>query len=176
MDIWDLKYHFELAVRVSAPGATVRERGGEGWEAVAADGTVVGWAGGLDADAPLWAAPLFGFEARLDAGTPAVPVYRPLPDRPAVEPERVPAPSGWGPRPRGRSRAQAARGWNVARGLQRSSMSTGGRPIPADLRSVAWHLTFRDRTRTLRDSEVDEVLGRALEALEGELGVRRRTS
>jgi len=49
-----------------------------------------------------------------------------------------------------------------------------GPGIPAGRRSVAWHCTFRDPERTLREREVDELLARGLKALEDELGVRRR--
>src|SRR5207249_5150867 len=49
-----------------------------------------------------------------------------------------------------------------------------GAGVPAGHRSVAWHCTFRDPSRTLREREVDELLARALQALEDELGVRRR--
>ena len=41
-------------------------------------------------------------------------------------------------------------------------------------RGVAWHCTFRDPARTLREAEVKEALTRGLAALEDELGVRRR--
>jgi phenylalanyl-tRNA synthetase beta chain len=51
-----------------------------------------------------------------------------------------------------------------------------GPAVPAGTRGVTWRCVFRDPTRTLRDSEVDEVIRRALALLEGELGVRRRTS
>jgi phenylalanyl-tRNA synthetase beta chain len=49
-----------------------------------------------------------------------------------------------------------------------------GAGIPADHRSVAWHCSFRDPVRTLRENEIDKVLDGALQALEEELGVRRR--
>jgi len=49
-----------------------------------------------------------------------------------------------------------------------------GPGVPAGHRSVAWHCTFRDPVRTLREREVDELLAGALQALEDELGVRRR--
>src|SRR5205807_2263432 len=63
MDIWDLKHHFELAVRAAAPSCDVQPATGGvvGWEAVQR-GEVWGWAGPLEADAPVWAAALFGFE------------------------------------------------------------------------------------------------------------------
>src|SRR3989441_6684683 len=80
MDIWDLKYHFELAVAVAALSCDVRPAtgGAVGWEAVERGGEAVGWAGPLEADAPVWAAPLFGFEVRLTAQRSLV-AYRPLP-------------------------------------------------------------------------------------------------
>src|SRR5437870_2198513 len=87
MDIWDLKYHFELAVGVAAPGCNLEPAtgGAVGWEAVQRGGGVVGWAGPLEADAPVWAAPLFGFEVRLDTGERDLVAYRPLPLQPPVE-------------------------------------------------------------------------------------------
>jgi phenylalanyl-tRNA synthetase beta chain len=51
-----------------------------------------------------------------------------------------------------------------------------GPGIAPGQRSVAWHCTFRDPERTLRERDVDELEGRGLAALEGELGVRRRES
>lgn len=50
-----------------------------------------------------------------------------------------------------------------------------GPNVPAGTRGVTWRCVFRDPTRTLRDREVDDVIRRSLAALEGELGVRRRT-
>src|SRR5204862_4922552 len=79
MDVWDLKHHFELAVQVAAPGATVQAlSSGAGWEAVAG-GQVVGWAGPLDADAPRWAGAAFGFEGRVSEVAPGRPRFRLLP-------------------------------------------------------------------------------------------------
>ena len=49
-----------------------------------------------------------------------------------------------------------------------------GAAMPAGARSVAWHCGFRAPDRTLRDSEVQQLLEKALRALEGELDVRRR--
>src|SRR3989441_11391987 len=86
MDIWDLKHHFELAVEAAAPSCAVQPAtgGAVGWVAVPRDGEVeVGWAGPLEADSPVWAAPLFGFEVRLETAAPEVAPYRPL-DRKSV--------------------------------------------------------------------------------------------
>jgi phenylalanyl-tRNA synthetase beta chain len=51
-----------------------------------------------------------------------------------------------------------------------------GTGIPAEHRSVGWRLSFRDPSRTLRENEVDTILAAALQALEVELGVRRRAA
>jgi len=51
-----------------------------------------------------------------------------------------------------------------------------GQGIPEGSRSLAWALTFRDRERTLKDNEVQGRTEKIVKALEGELGVRQRTS
>jgi phenylalanyl-tRNA synthetase beta chain len=51
-----------------------------------------------------------------------------------------------------------------------------GAGIPPRTRSIAWRLTFRDATRTLRDKEIEGRTNKILRALEGELGVRQRSA
>ena len=51
-----------------------------------------------------------------------------------------------------------------------------GAGLPAGTRSLAWRLTFRDATRTLRDKEIEGRTNKILRALEGELGVRQRSA
>jgi phenylalanyl-tRNA synthetase beta chain len=51
-----------------------------------------------------------------------------------------------------------------------------GEHVPAGYRSVAWRLTFRHPERTLRDKEIAGRRERLLRTLEGELGVRQRTT
>jgi phenylalanyl-tRNA synthetase beta chain len=177
MDIWDLKYHFELAVAVADPSYDVRAAtgGAVGWEAVPrGGGEVVGWAGPLEADAPVWAAPLFGFEVRLSAAERALVAYRPLPLPPPVERDVALV------LPPGVTAAQVADvvRRTVGRLLERLEVfdEYRGPGIPAGHRSVAWHCTFRDPDRTLRERDVDVLLAQGLEVLEGELGVRRRES
>ncbi len=177
MDIWDLKYHFELAVSGAAPECSVEPAtdGAVGWEAVQrAGGGVVGWAGPLEADAPVWAAPLFGFEVRLTAAQRSLVAYRPLPLQPPVERDvALVLPPG----------ATAAQVSDILRRtvgplLERLEVfdEYRGPGVPAGQRSVAWHCTFRDPARTLRERDVDALLARGVAALEGELGIRRRES
>src|SRR5205809_95166 len=171
MDIWDLKHHFELAVRVAAPSCTVQPATG-GWEAVQPGGAVVGWSGPLEADAPVWAAPLFGFEVRLLVAAPEVARYRPLPTQPPLERDvALLLPAGVSAAAVSALLARTA-GPLLARLDVFDEYRGSG--VPVGHRSVAWHCTFRDPSRTLREREVDELLARALQALEDELGVRRR--
>jgi len=176
MDIWDLKYHFELAVAVAAPSCDVRPAtgGAVGWEAVERGGEAVGWAGPLEADAPVWAAPLFGFEVRLTAAQRSLVAYRPLPLQPPVERDLALV------LPPGVTAAQVSDILRRTVGLLLERLEVfdeyRGPGIPAGHRSVAWHCTFRDPERTLRERDVDALLARGLAALEGELGVRRRES
>jgi len=175
MDIWDLKHHFELAVDLAAPGCTVEPATGGvvGWQAVErSGGAVMGWAGPLEADAPVWAAPLFGLEVRLAVTGRASVVYRPLPVQPPAERDVALVLPG------GVSAAQVAAVLQRAVGplLERFDVfdEYRGPGIPAGHRGVAWHCSFRDPERTLREAEVDAALARGLAALEDELGVRRR--
>ncbi|MGQ0539244.1 MAG: phenylalanine--tRNA ligase subunit beta [Gemmatimonadaceae bacterium] len=51
-----------------------------------------------------------------------------------------------------------------------------GPGLPAAHRSIAWRLTLRDPTRTLRDKEIEGRRQRILRSLDQELGVKPRTS
>ncbi len=177
MDIWDLKHHFELALTAAAPDCDVRPvaGGGVAWEAVRRGGEdVMGWAGALEADAPVWAAPLYGFEVRLELTAPLQPLYRALPQTPPVERDVALV------LPPGVTAAAVADVLRRAGGALLETLAVfdeyRGPGIPADHRSVAWHLSFRDPegSRTLREAEVDKLLAAALKALEEELGIRRR--
>src|SRR5207247_1707344 len=150
MDIWDLKHHFELAVRVAAPSCTVQPATG-GWEAVQPGGAVVGWSGPLEADAPVWAAPLFGFEVRLLVAAPEVARYRPLPTQPPLERDvALLLPAGVSAaavsallaraRPQGRSRAEGERDpgrWDGGDGRGRGGAETRPRDAEPRRRSGA---------------------------------------
>jgi len=178
MDIWDLKRHFELAVGAAAPpgsgiSLTVEPAAdGAGWQAVAADGAVVGWAGSLEGDAPKWAGPLFGLEVRVAVGPAPLARYQPLPTQPPVSRDAsLVVPEG----------VTAATMEAVLRKTGGALLTRldvldeyRGAGLPAGTRGVTWRCTFRDPGRTLTEKEVDALLGRMLSALEGELDVRRR--
>jgi len=173
MDLWDLKWHFELALGLANRAATLRETpDGAGWEAVDASGAVVGWAGPLEGDAPNWAAPLFGYELRLLADAAVAALYRPLPTTPPVEHDvALVLPEG----------VTAAAVESVLRRvagplLERLALfdEYRGKGIATGMHSVAWHLVFRAPDRTLREAEVETLVRAAVTAVEGELGVRRR--
>src|SRR5437588_1352537 len=138
-EIWDLKHHFELAVDLAAPGCTVEPATGGvvGWQAVErGGGAVMGWAGPLEADAPVWAAPLFGLEVRLAVTGRASVVYRPLPVQPPAERDVALVLPG------GVSAAQVAAVLQRAVGplLERFDVfdEYRGPGIPAGHRGVAW--------------------------------------
>jgi phenylalanyl-tRNA synthetase beta chain len=170
-DLWDLKGRFEAAIALAIPGAVLQVEK-NAWVARGPDGRLVGEAGPLVADAPPWAAPLFGFELVLDP-TPRRPNrFAPLPSTPSSE--RVLAlllPQG----------VTAAEVETILQRvgtplLERTDIESDyrGAELPAGTRSVAFRLTFRAPDRTLRDTEVDEVETRLLAALSDELGIRRR--
>jgi phenylalanyl-tRNA synthetase beta chain len=146
---------------------------GRGWEALGGDGTTLGWAGPLEADRPLWAGALFGFEVAVsEEPRPFVP-YRPLPTSPALErdvalvvPDGVTA-----------AAVEAALRQHLGPLLETLSVFDHyrGPGIAAGTRSLAWHLTFRAADRTLREKDVDDVMKAALKAL-GSQDVRQRES
>ena len=170
-DLWDLKGRFEAAVALAIPGGVVQvDR--NAWVARNAEGRIVGEAGPLAADAPPWAAPLFGFELVLDSSPRRPPQFTPLPATPASErvlalllPEGVTA---------GQVEGVLRRAGGAL--LERVEVESDyrGAELPAGVRSVAFRLTFRAPDRTLRDTEVDQTEARLLAALAEELDVRRR--
>jgi phenylalanyl-tRNA synthetase beta chain len=133
---------------------------------------VVGEGGPLAADAPPWAAPLFGFELLVDAAPRRPAPFVPLPTTPSSErvlalllPEGVSA-----------QQVEMVLRRTGAPLLERVDVESDyrGPELPPGTRSVAFRLGFRAPDRTLRDSEVDEAEARLLAALAEELGIQRR--
>jgi phenylalanyl-tRNA synthetase beta chain len=170
-DLWDLKGQFEAAVALAIPGGVVQVEGSQ-WIARDAHGKTVGQGGAVSADAPPWAAPLFGFELVLDPA-PRLPVrFTALPSTPSAE--RVLAlllPEGTTVRQVDEVLRRAAGALLEAVVIESDYR---GAELPAGRRSVAFRLTFRAPDRTLRDSEIDQAEAGILAALSAELGIQRR--
>jgi phenylalanyl-tRNA synthetase beta chain len=170
-DIWDLKGRLEAAVALAIPQAEVQVEG-QGWVVRDSEGRVVGEGGPLAADAPPWAAPLFGFELLVDPAPRRPAPFAPLPTTPSSE--RVLAlllPEGV--RARQVETVLRRAGGALLEGVEVESDYRGA-GLPAGTRSVAFRLTFRAPDRTLRDGEVDEAESRLLATLARELGIERR--
>jgi phenylalanyl-tRNA synthetase beta chain len=170
IDLWDLKGQFEAAVALAVPGGAVQVEG-NGWIARDSAGEYAGEARPLQADAPPWAAPLFGFELRLDAARREPVRFVPLPTTPSSE--RVLAVLLT-------SETTAAQVQELLRNVGGSLLESvsidsdyRGPELPPDTRSVAFRLTFRAPDRTLRDAEIDDIEQRLLTAL-AEQGIKRR--
>ena len=170
---WDLKGLLESVISLANPGAAVQVEG-EGWVARTPDGQAVGRGGRLTADAPRWAAPLFGLEVLVDPSVSDEVRYRPVPVTPAAErdlalvvPDAVPA----------------GQVLDTLRGSAGSLLEAvavldeyRGAGVPAGARSIAVRLVFRAPDRTLRDVEVDEAVARICETLERTHGIVLRTA
>jgi phenylalanyl-tRNA synthetase beta chain len=171
MDLWDLKGRLETAVALAIPGAAIQVEG-NAWIVRDRAGRVVGEAGPLTADAPPWAAPLYGFEMTIDPSPRRPAPFAPLPTTPASE--RVLAlllPEGM---PVGRVTDAIRRAGGFLLESVAVESDYRGPELPAATRSVAFRLTYRAPDRTLRDSEVDEAESRLLDALAADLRIRRR--
>jgi phenylalanyl-tRNA synthetase beta chain len=135
---------------------------------------VWGTATPLEADAPKWAAPLFGLEIKIAVAAPALVRYQPLPTQPPVVRDlSLVLPGG----------VTAAAIETVLRReggslLERLDVldEYRGPGLPAGTRGVTWRCTFRHPERTLTEREIDALLSRMLKALEVELNVRRRSA
>jgi phenylalanyl-tRNA synthetase beta chain len=173
LDLWDLKGQFEVAVGLAIPGGAVQLEG-NGWVARDSNGRTMGQAGLLKADAPPWAAPLYGYELVLDPA-PRLPTrFAALPSTPASE--RVLALL----LPKGVSVVQVEELLRKSGGPLLESVTIEsdyrGSELPPGTRSVAFRVTFRAPDRTLRDTETDTIEARMLAALAAELGIQRRVT
>jgi phenylalanyl-tRNA synthetase beta chain len=171
IDLWDLKGHFEVAVALAVPGGVVQVEESQ-WIARDARGRVVGHAAQLEADAPPWADPLYGFELVLDAAARLPVRFAALPVTPSSE--RVLALLLGDSRTVQEVEELLRRVGGELLDSVAIESDYRGPELPAGTRSVAFRLTFRAQDRTLRDAEIDEVERRLLGALAGELGIQRR--
>lgn len=174
MDLWDLKSHFELAVGVAAPSCDVQPAAnGTGWVAVeASGGGSAGMAVPLEADAPKWAAPLYGLEVRIAVSLRELPRYRPLPTQPPVVRDlSLVVPGGVTA-----AQVEAVLRREAGSLLERLDVldEYRGPGLPPGTRGATWRCTFRAADRTLTEKETNGMLDKMLKAAEANLDVRRR--
>ena len=135
---------------------------------------MVGRARQLEADAPPWAAPVWGFEVTLDPA-PRFPVrYHPLPTTPAVARDlslAVPAEVTADQLTRTAARAAGSflAALDVVDEYRGPKLGTGARGLTI-------RLVFRAPDRTLRDAEVEAAMDKVMQAVQQELGVQLRAS
>ena len=172
-DRWDLRALFEAAIALAHPDAAVQVEGST-WTAVTPDGQVVGRARQLEADAPPWAAPVWGFELALDSA-PRFPVrYHPLPTTPAVARDlSLAVPAEVTADQLTRTAARAAGSFLQALDLVDEYR---GPKLGAGSRGLTIRLVFRAPDRTLRDAEVEAAMDKVMQAVQQELGVQLRAS
>ena len=173
-DRWDALGLFERLVDLAYPSAKVQVEGSR-WIAAAEDGTVVGNCGLCPADAPPWAAPLFGGEIEVGLQAAPGPGFTPMPTYPAVTRDLALLLESSQPA------AEVIRllGDRGRRHGLESVMVIDeyrGKGLPDGKRSITVRLVFRSTDRTLTDSEVEQALGRLRNSLERELDVTIRTA
>ena len=172
-DHWDLRAHFEAAVALAYPGAAVQVEGGE-WVATVSGGQIVGRARALEADAPPWAAPVLGFEVRIDATPRTTPLFVPLPVNPAVTRDlSLLVPAGVTAMELGDAIRQAAGRLIEAVVVLDEYRGSG---VAAGHRGLAFRLRYRAPDRTLRDQEVDASVTKVLKVLRERHGIELRAS
>jgi phenylalanyl-tRNA synthetase beta chain len=197
LDLWDAKGFAELiAATASGATASVELRPGSGsvlWE-IAIDGGVRGAVRQLALDAPVWAPAAFGIELTLSrvSSEPVAPPgqsklesmarnasasnfrFRPFPSTPSMSTDVALLV------PNDLAAATVEKSIRESSGELLESLTVlseyRGEGITDGFRSVAWRLTFRHPERTLRDKEVAGRRDKVLRTLEGELGVRQRTT
>ena len=196
-DAWDAKGLGELIATTVGGGSSVEMRPAASddalWE-IWIGGEARGFARRLALDAPVWAPPAFGIELSLAhiSSEPIAPAgqsklqhaatgasvrpfsFRPFPSTPSTFVDVALLV----PNDMAASRVESA--IRDASGELLESLTLlseyRGSGIADGFRSVAWRLTFRHPDRTLRDKEVAGRREKVLRTLEGELGVRQRTT
>ena len=172
-DRWDLRALFEAAIALAHPDAVVQVEG-PSWTAVTPDGQVVGRARQLEADAPPWAAPVWGFELSLDSA-PRFPVrYFPLPTTPAVARDLSLAVSE-GVTAEAITKVAGRAAGKFLEELEVMDEYRGPK-LGQGVRGLTLRLVFRAPDRTLRDAEVDAAVEGVMKTLEQDLGVQLRAS
>ena len=195
---WDAKALALEIAEAAFPGATIelapQPAGGQVLWEVRRDSQPIGAVRRLSLDKPVWAPDVYGVEVSLgrmaneliapqgeharghapNEAPLAALRTRPLPTTPPAEfdlalvvPDELPAAS---------VEAVIARsGGELLERLELFDLYQG-EGLPPGSRSLAWRLTFRDPSRTLRDKEIEGRRQRIIKALDNELGVKPRSS
>jgi phenylalanyl-tRNA synthetase beta chain len=200
-DEWDVKGLAERLIDVAVPNAdralvptdASSRANGDLWT-IELDGQPRGVVRALSLDAPVWAAPAFGVELDLgpidstDVAPPGKAIHgQTAPQPPARHKQFQPLPTTpAAPIDLALLVPDAVRAGDVERVIRNNGGELlerlalfdeyRGPGLPPGTRSLAWRLTFRDVSRTLRDKEIEGRTNKILRALEGELGVRQRTA
>jgi phenylalanyl-tRNA synthetase beta chain len=197
-DRWDAAALAEDVARLAFGNSTVSIEPASGDERAGAlradwvirrDGNVVGRIGRISVDAPVWAAPAWGFELTLghvESAVPAArgknayggsipperihPKFRGLPATPASEFDLALVLGA------DQRAADVERVIRAAAGELLERLELFDQYMGKGIRSVAWRLTLRHPDRTLKDKEIEGRRAKILSALEKELNVRPRTS
>src|SRR6478609_415772 len=172
-DRWDLRALFEAAIALTHPDAVVQVEGSS-WTAVTPDGQVVGRARQLEADAPPWAAPVWGFELSLDSAPRFSVRYHPLPTTPSVARDLSLAVSE-GVTAEAITKVAGRAAGKFLEELEIMDEYRGPK-LGQGVRGLTLRLVFRAPDRTLRDSEVDSAVEGVMKTLEQDLGVQLRAS
>ena len=198
-DQWDARALAERLVEVAVPSVNAtlvaadaaEQANGKLWS-IELDGAPRGVVRALRLDAPVWAAPAFGIELDLglvesaDVAAPGKSIHGQTPATPPAKHVQVkPLPTTpAAPIDLALLLPDAVRAADVERVIRNNGGELlerltlfdefRGAGLPPGTRSLAWRLTFRDATRTLRDKEIEGRTNKILRALEGELGVRQR--
>ncbi len=168
-DEWDVKHMLEEGARVAGPEGRLLAGEG-GWTFVDNGDVHRGWAGAIAADAPPWAARLYGFELDIEVQAKEPTVYHALPSTPPVERDlALVLPVGVSAHD-----VEVAVRQTAGPLLERVTVFDEYRSSELAGRSVAWHLVFRSQEKTLKDRDVDRVVQRVLDQLKEQLGVERR--
>jgi phenylalanyl-tRNA synthetase beta chain len=192
-DEWDALAVAELMIIAAFPGAYFEFKAsatGGLWE-IQVGSVIQGVIRRVALDAPVWAAPAFGVELTLmnvenaavaerrapsaeTRSAPPVHRYVPLPVHPAssfdlalLVPIDLPV-----------SKVESVLRSSAGDLLEHLELLSEfrGAGVPAGQRSVAWRLTLRHPERTLKEKEISGRRDKVLKSLDGELGVRQRTS
>src|SRR5256885_3600442 len=178
-DEWDIKFLAERTASAAFPEMEIELVPGSLdilWD-ISANRVKLGTARRLTLDAPVWAKPAFGLEINLEALEQTVlrrKTYQAIPATPRAQVDLALIAA---------TSVTAAQIERVIRREAGDLLETltlfdefVGQGIPEGSRSLAWALTFRDRERTLKDKAVQGRTEKIVKALEGELGVRQRTT